>query len=100
MSRTYHHGDRAKRRLYPDFLYTGAYPVEPTPPKRRRTSVAWRWMRTPASWHRLMHTRPWRRRVAAEILREMSLISQEDCRMPPHATRVPGAYRRPHIYYW
>lgn len=93
MSRTYHHGDRMKRRLFGEQFYRGAWPAEPTSPKKPRRHIGpWHWMRgTPSAWNNTMHTRPWRRRVNAAIHRAL--------RRPWEDVVMPHA-KRPHIYYW
>ena len=72
MSRTKHHGKRAKERTF---------------------GKNWRWMTTPGSWTRLMMTRPQRQRVRKLSDDLKRLADLED------APEFPVA-KKPHAYYW
>ena len=73
MTRTHHHGHKAKRRTF---------------------GAGWRWLsQTPGWWVKLMMTKPQRRAGAVwqrniEKSRDIS-----DADKPPHG-------RKPHWYYW
>ena len=72
MSRTYHHGNKAKLRKFGD---------------------DWRWMRTPSWWIRSMMTRPQRQEVRRLIKHTLDLPNLEDAPLFPLT-------KKPHIYYW
>ena len=75
MTRTHHHGDKAKQRAY---------------------GGGWRWLQaTPGYWVRLMMTRP-QRRAAATWQRNAEKSAVHDLGElgdPPHG-------RKPHHYFW
>lgn len=71
MSRTYHHGDKAKARQY---------------------GRNWRWFRaTPSEWNRLHHTKP-KRQQERRILHRVIRGEYEQV--------WPLGSRKPHVYYW
>jgi hypothetical protein len=73
MARTFHHGNKAKRRNFGE---------------------DWRWLEaTPSWWIRDMMTRPQRQEVRRLIKRTMELVDYGDAPLFPLA-------KKPHIYYW
>lgn len=73
MSRTFHHGSKAKER---------------------RFGAEWRWLQaTPSWWTRAMMTRPQRQHVRRLVKRTMELVDYDDAPLFPLA-------KRPHVYYW
>lgn len=72
MSRTKHHGDKAKAKLL---------------------GGAWRWTSAnPGWWSRMMHTKP-QRRAGAVWEASLGLDGLEGVDDPPHG-------RKPHVYFW
>lgn len=89
MSRTYHHGNKAKQRKFGGW---NRY-LDPTPPKRPRHHIDWQWMNTPSWWTRLMMTRP-QRQEARRLITQLY-------RLPDIADAPPFPLaKKPHIYYW
>lgn len=73
MSRTKHHGDKAKKRAFGD---------------------QWNWTgQTPGWWVRLMMTRPQRRAVKLWERDAVKTTDLESVDRPPHG-------HKPHVYYW
>lgn len=71
MSRTYHHGDRAKLRLYGE---------------------RWWWYRNePKWWRKMYHTRPKRRENTRRCKDALHGIEEQVW---------PLGNRKPHVYYW
>lgn len=93
MSRTWHHGQAAKRRLYDNEAIPGL-PTNITPRKKKRNiDTEWHWMNTPSWWIREMMTRPQRAEVRACIYRTLKCDNMEDAPLFPLT-------KKPHIYYW
>ena len=75
MSRTKHHGNKAKERTFKD---------------------GWRWLsQTPGWWNRMFHTHPqrraaklWERNVAKTATNDLDTLNT-----PPHGNK-------PHKYFW
>lgn len=82
MSRTYHHGHKAKRKLF-----------ESTGKKLPRNHQRWHWMSTPSWWINEFMTRPQRQKVRQLVSKTFRLSDIED------APEFPLA-KKPHIYYW
>ena len=94
MSRTWHHGRKARERKFYIEHYRGGNPPKcPTPRKRRRTEQPYYWMNTPGWWNRVMNTRPWRARTRELLHRVMTMRDLEE--WPP----FPKG-KRPHVYFW
>lgn len=94
MSRTLHHGDKAKARKFGDRHYRGwEFEKFPTPPKRRRVQHCAEYMRTPNWWVKEMMTVPWRARARAAI---------QKCLRLPDFNDAPEFEKgnKPHEYYW
>lgn len=73
MSRTRHHGRKAKQRAF---------------------GRAWRWLsQTPGWWIKMMMTRPQRRKVKLWERDVQKRTDFENVPRPPHG-------RKPHHYYW
>lgn len=72
MSRTYHHGDKAKRRAF---------------------GTNWRWQSTPGWWVRMQMTRPQRRAVKVWEVMARNATDLDRIDMPPHG-------KKPHLYFW
>lgn len=72
MSRTKHHGDKAKKKTF---------------------GLDWHWMSTPAWWIRLVMNRPQRRAVHLWEREAVTSTDIEEVDTPPHG-------RKPHVYYW
>lgn len=73
MSRTFHHGDRAKQKKF---------------------GTNWHWMSNePKWWRKIMFTRPRRSQTRAAMNEVLSSISMED------DTKFP-LDKKPHNYYW
>jgi len=73
MSRTKHHGDKAKQRTFGD---------------------RWRWLsQTPGYWVRLMMMRPQRRAAAVWQRKAETSTDLEQAGEPPHG-------KKPHWYFW
>jgi hypothetical protein len=74
MSRTRHHGNKAKQRKFADL---------------------WRWMNTPSWWIRLMMTRPQRRAASTwqKQAEKTAIVDLDGLDTPPSG-------KKPHIYFW
>lgn len=73
MSRTYHHGNKAKERVF---------------------GSRWRWIhQTPSWWVREMMTKPQRARTRNLLKKVERMKDLEDPPLFPLA-------RKPHVYYW
>lgn len=90
MSRTLHHGDRAKERAF-GLFHSSGYPQDPTTPKRKRTADRWRWMREPNWWIHEMMNRPHRRRDKRAVAKALRTGDLDVVIVHP---------KRPYIYYW
>lgn len=102
MSRTWHHGDKAKHKKFEGkferFMFSGGERNEwghrVDEPKRKRYHEGWWPMRTtPSHWTRIMMTRPQRAKVRQLIHQTMKIHDLEDAPCFPLA-------KRPHVYYW
>lgn len=99
MSRTYHHGMKARERKYPSTWWWKCatnewhHPVRGSRPKRKRYAQELNWMNTPGWWIREMMTRPWRAKTRQLLHKVMRMHDLEEA--PP----FPDG-KRPHIYYW
>jgi hypothetical protein len=72
LTKTYHHGNKAKERKF---------------------GKLWRWMNTPSWFTRMMMTKP-QRKAAHDWERKAATSSDiEQLDTPPHG-------KKPHIYYW
>lgn len=107
MSRTYHHGRKAKERLFGFSFHAGCprhfkkidgrwqfvYEVDPTPPKRARHQHCWEWMNTPSWWIREFMTAP-QRAQTRNMLASIHKVHFLD--------EVPGfpLAKKPHCYFW
>lgn len=87
MSRTWHHGLKARKRKFGDSFYSGGRP--PTPPKVRRTKHHYEWMNTPSWWIKEMMTVK-QRAQTRQLLHKVALGCEP---------LFPLA-KKPHIYYW
>ena len=73
MSRTKHHGDKAKQKAFGD---------------------NWKWLQsTPAWWTRLMMTKPQRRLASMWQRKVETSTNLEEVDKPPHGNK-------PHQYFW
>lgn len=112
MSRTKHHGDKAKlllfegrRGRYSDdefWVHTGGCLHRLPGPKRKRSESRWFWMATPGWWVKEMMTKPQRAQTRAAIheVMKMQYVVDDPARwgyvdMP----NFPLA-KKPHVYYW
>ena len=94
MSRTWHHGLRARKRKFGKSFFTGGNPPhKPTPPKVRRTKHHWEWMSTPSWWVREFMTVQQRAQTRHLLHKVKYLYELEDAPAFP----LP---KKPHIYYW
>lgn len=89
MSRTYHHGNRAKRKLFGDWLASH----EATPPKKSKRSNIWQWQNTPGWWVRVMMTAPQRAKTRTLLRSLHNLVDLETHSEFPLS-------KKPHLYYW
>jgi hypothetical protein len=72
MSKTNHHGDKAKQRKF---------------------GANWRWMNTPSWWVNLMMTRP--QRKAGKTWERQAATSRD-----VEELDTPSVSRKPHHYFW
>lgn len=87
MSKTWHHGRKAKEKYFGPRWHDDD---KPTPPKRKRAnSNYWHWMSTPSWWIREMMTRPQRAKTRQALHLTMRGL-EVDFPLP----------KKPHIYYW
>lgn len=97
MSRTRHHGDKAKRHLFEGvpFHWTWRDRTDErrAKPLVKRRNFNWHWMKTPGWWVHDMMTVPQRAEVRELLGRVMRLSDLED------APEFPLA-KKPHDYYW
>ena len=96
MSRTYHHGMKAKERKFGTRWWTGGWlPYEPkaTTPKVKRHHDHWHWMREPNWWIHEMMNQPFRSRDNQITRQALQLVDIEDFELLTHP-------KRPYIYYW
>jgi hypothetical protein len=91
MSRTWHHGDKAKKRKFG--LQYNQYLDKVAPPKVKRWSDDWYWANTPGWWIALMHTTKRRRETRDLLMKTIRLKDYEDTPLFP-------LDKKPHIYYW
>lgn len=92
MSRTYHHGERARAKYFNEPMNRWWYlrGEAPTPPKRKRYAQNGEWMRTPGWWvHEMMEVKY---RAKARMILASVRGGTEDVILPQA--------RKPHIYYW
>jgi hypothetical protein len=90
MSRTYHHGDRAKQRLYGHRRCVDDGRVYP---KRKKHHCHWRWWMANPSWYRHeFQTVPQRAQTRNLISKTMKLYDMEDYPIFPHPTKPEKYY--------
>lgn len=93
MSRTRHHGDKAKERLLGKrvFIYQGPGWYWETRPKQPRRQCDWHWLSTtPSWWVREFMTVPQRAEVRRLTHRVMKGDLEQTWPLP----------KKPHVYYW
>jgi hypothetical protein len=74
MTKTYHHGNKAKERKF---------------------GKLWRWMNTPSWWTRMMMSRP-QRKAGKTWERKASTTSVKQL----DDADTPSVSKKPHHYYW
>jgi len=79
MSRTRHHGDKAKQRKFEGRKGE----------KLKRSAPGWKWLNTPGWWTRLMMTAP-QRRETRDMLKKAG----------PDTDVMLSHPKRPHNYFW
>lgn len=95
MSRTWHHGDKAKRRLFEGGAWDEPYVsiLEYAPRKAKRSSSRWFWMSTPSWWIRCCMTVKQRAQTRILLRKTERLHDYEDAPLFPLA-------KKPHEYYY
>lgn len=99
MSRTYHHGMKARERKFKSrwhrnyMLNEWHHPVRGSLPKRKRHAQELHWMNTPGWWIKEMMTVPWRAETRHLLHNVKKMRDLEEAPLFPNG-------RRPHIYYW
>lgn len=93
MSRTFHHGDRAKAKRFGYKHYHHLYEGDPARPKLKRNHCHWKWMREPNWFIREYMTIPQRAEVRNLISKVEHLVDLEDTPEFPLA-------KKPKLYYW
>jgi hypothetical protein len=96
MSRTKHHGDKAKSLLFDGIAWNEHYPVwinRHSGTKKKRSSVNHEWMRTPGWWVHEMMDVPKRAQVRNLINKTLRLFDLEEAPLFPLA-------KKPHHYFW
>lgn len=97
MSRTYHHGDKAKMCLFEGVKWQTSlwqhHLRDVEKPKRKRHADRFHWMRTPGWWIHDMITVSQRAQARALTTRVLKMHDIEEAPFFPHP-------RKPHHYYW